>query len=80
MPGKIRIGVSGWSYQGWRGDFYPDDLPQSEELSYAAERFPTLEINRDLLLTGETQDDASSVRSHSLLPSLLGEGEPFHHP
>jgi uncharacterized protein YecE (DUF72 family) len=47
MPtGKIRVGLSGWSYKGWRGDFYPDDLPQDEELSYAAGRFPTLEINR----------------------------------
>ncbi|HEU4915496.1 MAG TPA: DUF72 domain-containing protein [Acidimicrobiia bacterium] len=46
MAGKIRIGLSGWSYQDWRGDFYPDGLPHDEELSYAAARFPTLEINR----------------------------------
>jgi uncharacterized protein YecE (DUF72 family) len=46
MPGKIRIGLSGWSYREWRGGFYPDDLPSSQELRYAAERFPTLEINR----------------------------------
>jgi uncharacterized protein YecE (DUF72 family) len=46
MSGKIRIGLSGWSYSGWRGDFYPEDLPRNEELAYAAERFPTLEINR----------------------------------
>ena len=46
MPGKVRIGLSGWSYKGWRGDFYPDDLPQNQELTFAAERFPTLEINR----------------------------------
>jgi uncharacterized protein YecE (DUF72 family) len=46
MPGKIRVGLSGWSYKEWRGGFYPDDLPQTEELAYAAARFPTLEINR----------------------------------
>lgn len=44
--GKIRIGLSGWSYRHWRGDFYPDDLPQRDELGYAAARFETLEINR----------------------------------
>ncbi len=43
--GKIRIGISGWSYAGWRGDFYPDDLPQKQELSYAAEQLDTIEIN-----------------------------------
>jgi uncharacterized protein YecE (DUF72 family) len=41
----IRIGVSGWRYTPWRGVFYPRDLPQRLELSYAARKFPTLEIN-----------------------------------
>jgi len=43
--GKIRIGLSGWSYKGWRGDFYPGVLPQKQELAYASARFPSLEIN-----------------------------------
>jgi uncharacterized protein YecE (DUF72 family) len=43
--GKIRIGLSGWSYQGWRGDFYPEGLPRKQELAHASARFPTLEIN-----------------------------------
>ena len=41
----IRIGISGWSYAGWRGDFYPHGLPQRRELEYAAERFSSIEIN-----------------------------------
>lgn len=45
MAGKIRIGLSGWSYQGWRGDFYPRGLAQKDELAYASARFSTLEIN-----------------------------------
>ena len=45
MSGVIRIGLSGWTYAGWRGVFYPKDLTQSRELSYAAERFPALEAN-----------------------------------
>jgi uncharacterized protein YecE (DUF72 family) len=43
--GKIRIGISGWRYKGWRGVFYPPKLPQREELHFATEKFPSLEIN-----------------------------------
>jgi uncharacterized protein YecE (DUF72 family) len=42
---SIRIGISGWRYTPWRGTFYPGDLAQKNELSYAASRFPTIEIN-----------------------------------
>ena len=41
----IRIGISGWTYAGWRGDFYPPGLAQRRELAYAAERFSSIEIN-----------------------------------
>ena len=41
----IRIGISGWRYEPWRGVFYPNGLAQSRELEYAARRFPTIEIN-----------------------------------
>lgn len=40
-----RIGISGWRYPGWRGDFYPEGLVQRRELEYAAERFGSIEIN-----------------------------------
>jgi uncharacterized protein YecE (DUF72 family) len=43
-PGT-RIGISGWRYAGWRGDFYPPGLPQRRELEYAAERLGSIEIN-----------------------------------
>lgn len=43
--GIIRIGTSGWTYSPWRGHFYPQGLRQSEELAYAASRFPSLEVN-----------------------------------
>jgi uncharacterized protein YecE (DUF72 family) len=42
---QIRIGVSGWRYEPWRGVFYPAGLQQRLELSYAASIFRTLEIN-----------------------------------
>jgi uncharacterized protein YecE (DUF72 family) len=43
--GHIRIGISGWRYAGWRGDFYPPRLRQDDELSYASRQFDTIEIN-----------------------------------
>ena len=43
--GRIRVGVSGWTYPGWRGDFYPKGLRQRDELAYAAERLTSIEIN-----------------------------------
>lgn len=43
--GNIRIGISGWRYDGWRGVFYPEGLPQHRELEYASRMFPTIELN-----------------------------------
>lgn len=43
--GRIRIGISGWRYAGWRGVFYPKCLPQRKELEFAASQFDTVEIN-----------------------------------
>lgn len=40
-----RIGVSGWSYDSWRGDWYPEDLPRDEELAYVSRQLDTVEIN-----------------------------------
>jgi uncharacterized protein YecE (DUF72 family) len=42
---RVRIGISGWRYAPWRGDFYPEGLAQKNELSFAARRFPTIELN-----------------------------------
>jgi len=41
----MRIGISGWRYAGWRGKFYPKDLPQRSELEFAASKFNSIEIN-----------------------------------
>jgi uncharacterized protein YecE (DUF72 family) len=45
ITGKIRIGVSGWRYAGWRGRFYPHGLAQRRELEFAAQSFSSVEIN-----------------------------------
>jgi uncharacterized protein YecE (DUF72 family) len=43
--GEVRIGLSGWRYEGWRGTFYPKKLPQKRELAHIGETFRTVEIN-----------------------------------
>ncbi len=45
MATQALIGISGWRYAPWRGEFYPPDLPERDELAYAAERFATIELN-----------------------------------
>lgn len=42
---KIRIGVGGWTYEPWRGTFYPEDLPQKRELEHASRHLTSIEIN-----------------------------------
>jgi uncharacterized protein YecE (DUF72 family) len=43
--GTIRIGIGGWTYEPWRGIFYPPDLPQKRELEYASRHLSAIEIN-----------------------------------
>lgn len=45
MASEIRVGISGWTYKGWRGPFYPEDLPQKRELHFASRQFNSIEIN-----------------------------------
>lgn len=43
--GGLRIGISGWTYKPWRGEFYPKELPQKRELAHAAGIFNSIEVN-----------------------------------
>ncbi len=46
MPeGKIFIGTSGFSYDNWKGEFYPENLSKKDWLTYYAHKFNSLEIN-----------------------------------
>lgn len=42
---EIHIGVGGWTFEPWRGVFYPKGLAQAKELSYAARQLTSIEIN-----------------------------------
>jgi uncharacterized protein YecE (DUF72 family) len=44
-PGQIRIGIGGWTFEPWRGTFYPKGLPHAKELTYASERLTSIEVN-----------------------------------
>jgi uncharacterized protein YecE (DUF72 family) len=45
MTGIARVGIAGWTYPPWRGEFYPRGLVHRAELAYVAERLVTVEIN-----------------------------------
>src|SRR5262245_1076375 len=44
-PGKIRVGIGGWTFEPWRGVFYPKGLAHAKELDYASRQLTTIEIN-----------------------------------
>jgi uncharacterized protein YecE (DUF72 family) len=42
---QIRVGIGGWTFEPWRGVFYPKGLPHAKELAYASERLTSIEVN-----------------------------------
>lgn len=65
IKGTIRIGIGGWTYPPWRGLFYPEGLPQKEELDYASRHLTSIEINGTYY---RTQTAASFARWHDATP------------
>jgi uncharacterized protein YecE (DUF72 family) len=45
MAGKIYVGVGGWTFEPWRGVFYPEGLTHKRELEYASRKLTSIEIN-----------------------------------
>lgn len=45
MAADIRVGVGGWTYEPWRANFYPADLPAARELEYASRKLTAIEVN-----------------------------------
>jgi uncharacterized protein YecE (DUF72 family) len=41
----IWIGTSGWTYDGWRGAFYPRDVAKKDWLAWYGSQFPCTEVN-----------------------------------
>ncbi|GAC1669512.1 MAG: DUF72 domain-containing protein [Steroidobacteraceae bacterium] len=63
--GQIRIGVGGWTYEPWRGTFYPDDLARNRELEYASRHLTSIEINGTYY---GSQKPASFAKWHAQTP------------
>ena len=63
--GELRVGISGWRYPGWRGKFYPKDLPHRRELEYASRILNSVEINGSFY---SLQLPSSYQRWHSETP------------
>ena len=45
MTGNIFVGIGGWTYEPWRGVFYPKGHPQKRELEFASRALTSIEIN-----------------------------------
>lgn len=43
--GIIRAGIGGWTFEPWRGVFYPQGLAHAKELDYASQHLPVIEVN-----------------------------------
>jgi uncharacterized protein YecE (DUF72 family) len=41
----IRAGIGGWTYEPWRGTFFPEKLPKTKELFHASRRVTSIEVN-----------------------------------
>ena len=40
----IRVGIGGWTFEPWRGTFFPDKLPHARELEYASRQVTAIEL------------------------------------
>ena len=41
----FHIGTSGWTYDDWKGRFYPEGLARKHWLEYYSSQFSTVEVN-----------------------------------
>jgi len=68
VKGKIRIGVGGWTFEPWRGVFFPKGLPHAKELSYAGSKLTSIEINGTYY---GSQKPASFLKWHDETPETF---------
>jgi uncharacterized protein YecE (DUF72 family) len=45
MTATVRTGIGGWTFEPWRGVFYPEKLSQKKELAFASRALTSIEIN-----------------------------------
>jgi uncharacterized protein YecE (DUF72 family) len=80
--GEIRIGIAGWVFEPWRGEFYPKGLVRKNELAHASSKLGVIEINSTfrayqrpasfIKWAAETPEDFRfSVKGHQLITHIL---------
>ena len=42
---EIRVGIGGWTFEPWRGTFYPPKWPAKRELEHASRQVTAIEVN-----------------------------------
>jgi uncharacterized protein YecE (DUF72 family) len=52
----IKVGIGGWTFEPWRGVFYPKGLPHARELEFASRQVTAIEINGTFYRTQRPQD------------------------
>ena len=55
MSAQFLIGTSGWTYDHWKGSFYPTDLARSRWFDYYAGNLSTVEVNATFYRTFKDQ-------------------------
>jgi uncharacterized protein YecE (DUF72 family) len=45
VKSHIYVGVGGWTFEPWRGTFYPKGLTQKRELEFASHALTSIEVN-----------------------------------
>lgn len=84
--GKVRVGVSGFSYASWKGKFYPKETKSEEYLVYYSQHLDTVEINSSFYAppkeatvrgwAGRTEEEfAFSFKAPQLITHILKLGE-----
>ena len=61
----IRVGIGGWTFEPWRGSFFPKGLAHARELEYASRHVTSIEVNGTYY---STQKPASFKRWHDETP------------
>lgn len=63
--GSIHVGIGGWTFEPWRGTFYPPGLPQARELEHAGRHLTAIEINATFY---RSQSPASFAKWRDAVP------------
>ena len=61
----IKVGIGGWTFEPWRGTFFPKGLPHKQELSFASRELTSIEINGTFY---RTQKPATFISWHDQTP------------